>query len=484
MPTSDLAERDADTVAGSLAALERRIEALEREDRKLRSRVEQALMDRAATSRRGDPAASLGTWLSVVAMEVEERLSGAPSAKDRRRLAALASLLGVLEEEPKPSDLPVATLAEPRPSVPGPPTAEAAPARRPPPEPRAPSAATHRASAPTAGANRNPRLPSRSPRRRRGRAEVPPAVVLENPLGVLLQPLDDALGGLGRAAGRVTSGLGDALGTAFEPLERALARWGRAWGWVSAGIGVVLGSAFSAVPLPGVVRKWLWVGKQGARRNGEAPLQAQMKKHFASLLWMSIIVSVLAHYALFAFWPTMAADDLSFASEELTALELPPEVDVPPPPQQIARPATPVIAPSTVEEDITISPTTFDDNPVEDMPPPPDVTSSTPADRGGPSFTPFTVAPRILNGPEVAEVMQREYPPVLREAGIGGEVILWVHVDERGNPEESRVFRTSGFEEIDQAARRVVQRIRFSPALNGDRNVPVWIQFPLTFRVR
>lgn len=477
MPTSDLAERDADTVRGSLAALERRIEALEREDRKLRSKVEQALMDWAGSSRRGEAAASLDAWLSVVSMEVEERLSGAASARDRRRLAALASLLGVLGEQPEPLGVSVATRPEPRPSVAGPGPAEAAPARRLPPEP----AATHRVSAPTAG---NLQLPARLPLRRPGHAETSRGVSLVDRLGVLLQPLDDALGGLGRAAARLTTGLGDALGTAFEPLERALARLGRAWGSASAGIGAGLGRAFSALPLPGVVRKWLWVGKPGSRQNGEAPLQAQMKTHFASLLWTSIIVSVFAHYALFAFWPTMAADDLSFASEELTALELPPEVDIPPPPQQIARPATPVIATSTVDEDITISPTTFDDNPVENLPPPPDVTSSTSADRGGPSFTPFTVAPRILNGPEVAEVMQREYPPVLREAGIGGEVILWVHVDERGSPEESRVFRTSGFEEIDEAARRVVQRIRFSPALNGDRNVPVWIQFPLTFRVR
>jgi protein TonB len=208
-----------------------------------------------------------------------------------------------------------------------------------------------------------------------------------------------------------------------------------------------------------------------------------MKARYRAVFWSSVIASVFVHMAVFAFWPTMHASDFTFAAEELTAVELPPEIEIPPPPQQVARPATPVIAAAALEEDVTIAPTTFEDNPVEELPPPPEIGNASDA-AAGPSFTPFTVAPRILNGEEIAGVMRLEYPPLLRDAGIGGEVVVWFYIDERGQLQGTRLFQSSGHEELDEAALRVADRIRFSPALNGDRNVPVWIQFPLTFRVR
>ena len=38
--------------------------------------------------------------------------------------------------------------------------------------------------------------------------------------------------------------------------------------------------------------------------------------------------------------------------------------------RQISRPATPVMATADIDEDITIAPTTFEENPIEDLPPP------------------------------------------------------------------------------------------------------------------
>jgi len=167
----------------------------------------------------------------------------------------------------------------------------------------------------------------------------------------------------------------------------------------------------------------------------------------------------------------------------LTSIELPPEVEIPPPPQQISRPATPVMATdASVEEDITIAPTTFEENPVEDLPPPPEDVSGEVT--SNPTFTPFTVAPRITNADELAALMRSAYPAALREAGIGGEVVAWFYIDAEGRVVETRIFRSSGYEDLDRAALDVANRFEFTPALDGDRNVPVWIQFPLTFRVR
>ncbi|MEQ1857575.1 MAG: TonB family protein [Longimicrobiales bacterium] len=101
----------------------------------------------------------------------------------------------------------------------------------------------------------------------------------------------------------------------------------------------------------------------------------------------------------------------------------------------------------------------------------------------GPTFTPFTVAPYLKNGPAVARTLSREYPPTLRNAGIGAQVLLWLFIDERGRVQQTVVKTSSGFEQLDAAAMRVALTMEFSPALNRDRNVPVWVAVPVDFKV-
>ncbi len=209
----------------------------------------------------------------------------------------------------------------------------------------------------------------------------------------------------------------------------------------------------------------------------------RLKKSFSTWFWGSMIAATAIHAAMFAFWPELTAEDISYTSEELEAVELPPEIEIPPPPQQIARPATPVIATADIDEDITIAPTTFEENPVEDLPPPPDNSG----DRDlsdAPTFTPFTVAPSIQNRREVVRAMEREYPPLLRDAGIGGTVRVYFFIDENGVVQDTRIDQSSGHQALDDAALKVSEVYRFSPALNRDKQVPVWVSFPITFQVR
>jgi protein TonB len=214
----------------------------------------------------------------------------------------------------------------------------------------------------------------------------------------------------------------------------------------------------------------------------EETANERLKRTFSSWFWGSMIAATVVHFGAFAFWPELTTEDFSFTTEELEAIELPPEIEIPPPPQQIARPATPVIAAADIAEDITIAPTTFDDNPVEDLPPPPtevatDISSA-------PTFTPYTVAPSILNRDEVVRAMVREYPALLRDAGIGGTVRVYFFIDEGGQVRDTRIDQSSGHEALDQAALNVADVYRFSAALNRDKTVPVWVSFPITFQVR
>jgi len=107
-------------------------------------------------------------------------------------------------------------------------------------------------------------------------------------------------------------------------------------------------------------------------------------------------------------------------------------------------------------------------------PPPPEV---------GPTFTPFTVAPFLKNTAEVGRALRREYPSSLRDAGIGAQVLIWLFIDETGRVQRSVLKTSSGFDTVDEAAMRVAMLMEFSPALNRDRNVPVWVAVPVDFTV-
>lgn len=101
-----------------------------------------------------------------------------------------------------------------------------------------------------------------------------------------------------------------------------------------------------------------------------------------------------------------------------------------------------------------------------------------------PSFTPYTVAPTLKNRAEVEQLLVRMYPPMLRDLNMGGVVMMWILVDERGQVRTSRVKDSSGLPPLDSAAIKVVSRMVFTPAQNRDVRVPVWVALPVNFRVQ
>ena len=102
-------------------------------------------------------------------------------------------------------------------------------------------------------------------------------------------------------------------------------------------------------------------------------------------------------------------------------------------------------------------------------------------DLSEPTFTPFTEAPEIQNRAEVIEAMEAEYPPLLREAGVGGTVRVYFFIDETGAVGDVRLDQSSGHEALDLAALSVADVYRFRPAENRGEPTPVWVSFPITF---
>ncbi|KPK62047.1 MAG: hypothetical protein AMS21_08320 [Gemmatimonas sp. SG8_38_2] len=214
------------------------------------------------------------------------------------------------------------------------------------------------------------------------------------------------------------------------------------------------------------------------RRTANDRLKASFK------VWLSggIILATAIHFALLEFFPPLSAADFSFGVTEVYAVDLPPEIDVPPPPEAIARPAVPVVAHTKLEEDITVAPTTFEQNPIETLPPPPTPGATRLADQ--PTFTPYTVAPRLRDRAHATRVVMRKYPKILQDAGIGGTVVVWAFVDVRGDVKNCKIHTSCGVPKLDQAALEAVREFTFVPALNFDRNVPVWVSIPITFEVK
>jgi TonB family protein len=138
----------------------------------------------------------------------------------------------------------------------------------------------------------------------------------------------------------------------------------------------------------------------------------------------------------------------------------------PPPPPPSARPVDP-----------------RERAPLPSVPPP----APPPAPRPGepvdarPTFTPMTVRPELRNVAEVRDALIAHYPPLLRDAGIGGTSVVWFFIDETGIVQRTQLSRSSGYDALDAAALSVASVMQFSPALNRDRVVAVWVEIPIVF---
>jgi protein TonB len=206
----------------------------------------------------------------------------------------------------------------------------------------------------------------------------------------------------------------------------------------------------------------------------------QFKRASTNWTQIGLLVAVTLHFGLFVLVRPFEAADLGVVVDEIEAVALPPEVKIPPPPEQIARPATPRVASVDISEDITIAETTFESFTTDNALPPPPETGS-PADR--PSFIAYDTPPVMLNGGEIQQILQREYPRTLKDAGIGGRVELWLYVTEGGAVENFEVKTSSGNGLLDEAAGKVVQQMRFTPAKNRDKVTAVWVSQWVTFQV-
>ncbi len=177
--------------------------------------------------------------------------------------------------------------------------------------------------------------------------------------------------------------------------------------------------------------------------------------------------------------PALRAPGFGPGDAPLEAVDLPPELSIPPPPDEIVRPATPKAAAFEVDETITIAATTFEANPVRLPPPPLRESQRVLADR--PTFIPYTEAPELVNRDEVLVYLAELYPRWARLAKLEAAVLLYLFIDEEGAVQQSVVVEPARYEGFDDAAVEVAKQMVWSPAKNRDRPTAVWLMQSITF---
>ncbi|HSJ10409.1 MAG TPA: TonB family protein [Longimicrobiales bacterium] len=87
----------------------------------------------------------------------------------------------------------------------------------------------------------------------------------------------------------------------------------------------------------------------------------------------------------------------------------------------------------------------------------------------------------VVNQAEVQRELQRAWPPLLRDAGIGGVAMLWLFIDENGRALRMQVAASSGRAELDEAALGVATTMRFRPIVRDGAPVQGWVELPVVF---
>jgi protein TonB len=159
----------------------------------------------------------------------------------------------------------------------------------------------------------------------------------------------------------------------------------------------------------------------------------------------------------------------------------PQPVEAPPPPQPIVPPPvtaapTPPPTPRPIlhrpEARPAIAP-----SPAPRAPPPTAITVPPPL----PAPAPVQVAPHL----DLRASREPEYPPLSRQLGEQGSVVLQVLVDADGRVADTKLVQSSGFARLDQAAlAQIKSAYRFAPGTVDGKSQPMWLTIKYNWQLR
>lgn len=211
-------------------------------------------------------------------------------------------------------------------------------------------------------------------------------------------------------------------------------------------------------------------------KNPEADLRRHYKKVFAASLFLSavlIVLTVVVSPSLQGRAATPRKEQMVFHMEEIPQTRQ--EFRTPP------RPAVPIeVGSEEVPDDVTIETTdlVFDQIPVDVPPPPLETHESVHVDEEEEPLEIWMVEKK----PELVTKMVLEYPDLARKAGLEGTVYVKLLVGSDGRVKKAGVLR--GDEIFHKATMKAVMQFVFTPAIQNDRPVPVWVVMPIVFKLQ
>jgi|UniRef100_A0A7V3UZK4 protein TonB len=156
-------------------------------------------------------------------------------------------------------------------------------------------------------------------------------------------------------------------------------------------------------------------------------------------------------------------------SVEMVMEALPPQLEKMAEPPKAAKPSVPVAATSDAEvQASTVEATTFTE-----------VTKK--VDETDIPIVPFW---KVEKKPEPVSIPKPVYPDLARNAGIEGRCVVEALVDVDGSVVDAKIIKSSGNQSLDQAAIEAAFKAKFTPAMQRDKPVRVWVSIPYQFTLQ
>jgi len=209
------------------------------------------------------------------------------------------------------------------------------------------------------------------------------------------------------------------------------------------------------------------------------------------------VLALLAHGAVI-FWiiqqpttvlpvvpPQIPPMTIEFSQPAPPVVEPPP----PPPPPPVVEPPPPIVdelaakpAPKPIPKPKPVVkpapkpvPKAVEQPPAPPQPPAP--VAAPPAPAAPAPVTPASANAAYLKNPAP------EYPSLAQRRGWEGTVLLRVQVLPSGKPGEIQIQKSSGRQQLDDAALNAVKRWSFVPAKQGDVAQVGWVSVPIDFKI-
>lgn len=194
----------------------------------------------------------------------------------------------------------------------------------------------------------------------------------------------------------------------------------------------------------------------------------EFKAKYTKYLEIGFLFAILIHAVAFAFWPEYVPSVYKLREERIEVVDIPPEIEIPPPPEEIARPevAVEVEASDEASEEETIAPTFLDAENLPPAPPPPPPEPE--------MFFAFDTYPVVI------ESAKPKYPELARKAEVEGAVVVMVTIDEMGRVMNVWIAESSA-EVLNESAIAAAYKFRFTPAKQRDVAVKATISIPFRF---